>query len=337
MVKIAILMAGGYALSPSTDGRKSQILYQAAALERIGHEVARLNPWESYSLEQFDAVHIVEGGLGNIPGVFGRIQGVKKMGMATFIDTSTSNMLYRSLTRMGRLHPRLITQQGLFYRQAQVCDVVIARSRDEERLLVRGIGVPQEKVRIVLNGVNPPGPVDVEGVRRELGIAGDFALHISMFTQARKNVVRLIEAVGPLNIPLVIAGTAGPAEELKPVEAAARAFPAVKLLGRLTQRQRDSLYAACRVFCLPSIYEGTGLVALEAASHGAAVVITRHGGPPDYFADLAEYVEPLDVANIREAIRRAWERPRDGRLQAHVVEKLSWDHSARSLAAAYGG
>jgi len=337
-MKLGLLMAGGYALSPATDGRKSQIHYQADALERIGHDVVRLNPWESYDLTSLDALHIVEGGLGNTVCVFSRAPGVKKIGMATFIDTATANWQYRMLTAAGDLHPRFITQQGLFRRQARVCDVIIARSRDEVRLLTKGVGIDPIKVRIVLNGVNPPPPlnkIDLQLVREQFGLVGDFALHISMFTHARKNVVSLIHAVGRAQIPLVIGGTA-PAGETHEVYDTAKLYPGiVKFVGRLTALQRDSLYAACRVFCLPSLYEGTGLVALEAASHGAAVVITKCGGPPDYFNDMAEYVDPLSIASIADGIKRAWEKGRNLRLQKHVIENLSWDASAQSLAAAY--
>ena len=48
----------------------------------------------------------------------------------------------------------------------------------------------------------------------------------------------------------------------------AKRYPTVKILGFLDRDVLDSLYAACKVFCLPSRHEGTGLVALEAASHG---------------------------------------------------------------------
>jgi len=98
----------------------------------------------------------------------------------------------------------------------------------------------------------------------------------------------------------------------------------------------QSLYAGCRVFCLPSLHEGTGLVALEAAAHGAGVVITRNGGPPDYFKDLAYYVDPVGVGDIRDTILQAWEKPQGAELRAHVLSSLTWDQSARSLAAAYG-
>ena len=38
------------------------------------------------------------------------------------------------------------------------------------------------------------------------------------------------------------------------------------------------LYARSKVLCLPSLFEGVGLVALEAACYGAKIAITQIGG-----------------------------------------------------------
>ena len=56
---------------------------------------------------------------------------------------------------------------------------------------------------------------------------------------------------------------------------------------------------------------------------------------PTDFLDLAEYVDPANVDEIRQAIVRAWESLADNRLRDHVLTNLSWDQSARSLVHAY--
>jgi glycosyltransferase involved in cell wall biosynthesis len=335
-MKIGILMAGGYGLEPFTDGRKVLTHKQANALERIGHHVVRMNPWESYPLETFDAIHLVEGGVGNIPGTYGPILNVRKMGMSIFLDTNRASWLYRLIGYLGQIHPRFMTHQGVICRQAKVCAVIIAKNRVEKRLLVQGLGIPEEKVKVVFDGVDAPGPVEPERVREELGLHGDFIFHVSMFTQPRKNVCRLIQAAQLLGLPLVIAGTAGDAAATQVIYRAAEGHGKVRFLGQITALQRDSLYAACRVFALPSLFEGIGLVALEAGVQGANVVATQSGGPPDYFGDHVDYVNPKSVTSIRDALARAWNRPRDGKLRDHLLTNLTWEASARSLATAYG-
>jgi glycosyltransferase involved in cell wall biosynthesis len=101
------------------------------------------------------------------------------------------------------------------------------------------------------------------------------------------------------------------------------------------RQTRDALYGLCHVFCLPSYHEGTGLAALEAGAAGAHVIITRLGGTRDYFQDLASYVSPTDVNDIRRALARTWDMPRGSALQAHIRASLGWDASASALERTY--
>ena len=109
----------------------------------------------------------------------------------------------------------------------------------------------------------------------------------------------------------------------------------IYLLGFLDRASLEGLYAACDVFALPSSHEGTGLVALEAASYGAKVVITKNGGPPDYLGEYAEYVDPRSTSDISQALAIAWQKPRSDLLQRHVTQNLSLECSAKQLAQVY--
>ena len=63
-----------------------------------------------------------------------------------------------------------------------------------------------------------------------------------------------------------------------------------------------------KVFALPSLNEGVGLVALEAAIHGCNIVITNLGGPKEYYnKEMVELVNPYDIDDIGKAIVRAME------------------------------
>ena len=47
------------------------------------------------------------------------------------------------------------------------------------------------------------------------------------------------------------------------------------------------------------------MAALEAADLGAPIVITRNGGPMDYFGSEVAYVDPYSEADIACALERA--------------------------------
>lgn len=55
---------------------------------------------------------------------------------------------------------------------------------------------------------------------------------------------------------------------------------------------------------MPSLNEGVGLVALEAAAYGCEIVITSLGGPKEYYGDLAEVVNPYSIDEIGSAVSR---------------------------------
>ena len=336
-MNFGFLIPSGYAVSLPGDGRRMQILAQAAAMERLGHRVTRLNGWDNSQVEEIDALHIVEGAFGNSVGAMGRPFGIKLMGLAPFIDSNQPNWRYRMMAWLGSRHPQLVTAAGFYHRQMGECDVILVRSSHESARVVKGIGIPASKVKVVLNGVDLPAESDPELARRHFNLPKEYLLHVSLYSEPRKNVLRLLEAVASTRLPLVIAGNpSGDTAMLGAIQAAIAKMGNVHLLGFLEPRMLQSLYAGCRVFCLPSLHEGTGLVALEAAAHGAGVVITRNGGPPDYFKDLAYYVDPVGVGDIRDTILQAWEKPQGAELRAHVLSSLTWDQSARSLAAAYG-
>lgn len=335
-MRIGFILPATFTLAPPGNGIRIQAQRQADALVRAGHEVVRLNPWTYTDGRNLDYAHYFLGGL-DMNGIEAmRPDFARRLAMAAIIDSNEPFWRYRLAARLGTMHQKLRTVPGEYRKQAAGSDVVIVRSSHERDRVIRGLGIDQTKVEIVMNGVDPPPPdVDAEGVRRRLHLPSDFLLHVSAYTQDRKNVVRLLEAVGPLEYPVVIAGFATPGTTLDRIRSLARAHSNVTLLGFLDEPTLAGLYAACRVFCLPTMHEGTGLAALEAAALGARVVITKNGGPPDYFLDMAEYVNPLDVVDIRAKVKQAWEKADSDALRKHVLNNLTWDHSAAALNRAY--
>ncbi len=335
-LKIGFLLPSNMAVGTPGNGIRAQAVFQAQALRRRGHEVVELHPWHSHLPDGFDVIQFFLGGLGMYgieTGDWGRTRRV----FAPIIDTNESNTRYRAAARLGHVVGKVFTIPGVFRDQALGSDAVVVRSSHERERLIQGLSVPAERVHLVTNGVDPPGPADPALARERLclDLPDGYALHASAYTQARKNVRKLIEAVGPTGLPLVVAGHNPPGPALDAIQAAADRFPNVHLRGFLDRETLQSLYAGCKVFCLPSVHEGTGLVALEAASYGARVVITPHGGPPDYFLDHAVYPDPQSVASIRQAVQQAWDQPPSDTLRKHIVDHLTWDASAEQLETVY--
>ncbi|QDU71802.1 glycosyltransferase family 4 protein [Mucisphaera calidilacus] len=335
-MRIGYLLPSSISLSGPGNGIRAEVLFRAEALQKQGHDIVRVEPWDLTNLEELDVLHFMVGGFGT-HGIENRPSyPAKFLVWGPIIDTNEPMWRYRLAAAAGSLLPKFFTIPGVFRAQAQAADLVIVRSTHEHQRVTAGLGIDPAKVEIVLGGVNPPPPVDPDLVRQRFDLPDEFALHVSKFTQGRKNVLNLIEAILPTKIPLVIAGSRTPGPVLDRIEQLAKEHPdQIKILGFLQREELDALYAACRIFCLPSTHEGIGLVALEAAALGAGVVITRHGGPPDYFTDLARYTSPGNVDEIRNAIQQAWDDPRGEQLRDHVLTNLTWDQHATNIADTY--
>jgi glycosyltransferase involved in cell wall biosynthesis len=319
-------------------GVVAQARHQAEALESIGHSVNLLDPWRWQDLEDLDVLHFFAG-CPLYPPLLERFPSKRRtlVAYSPIIDSNQSFAAYRLAADLGSFSSRISTSPAIFRSQAQHSDVVVCRSLHEQRRVRESLRISTAKVEIVLNGCSEPRKLDIGGdpMISSLELPKDFVLHISAFTQERKNVLRLAQATAELGFPLVIAGRSAVGPVLDELKQRIREGQLITLLGFVDEATKAALYSLCRVFCLPSHHEGTGLVAVEAASYGANLVITKNGGPPDYFLEMAEYVDPFNLADIRRGLAVAWHRPKNDRLMSHLTNTLTWKHSARSLADVY--
>lgn len=335
---IGFLLPSVFAVGNRGSGIVEQVRRQADALNRRGHDVVKLSPWDWHDFAKFDVVQFFLGG----PFFHGievhkRHQTNGLLVFAPIIDSNRGNLTYWAASQLDRFSSRLSTVPGEFRRQAVAADLVVCRSEHERLRVIHGLGTAATKVEVILNGAPPPDG-DKESLRRAIAahnLPKDFVLHISAYTQERKNVLKLVDAIEPLGYPLVIAGMGLPGRVMDLLRQKALHNPALTILGFIDSSTKAGLYATCKVFCLPSHHEGTGLVALEAGSYGANIVITKNGGTRDYFGPHADYVDPLNVSSIRHCILRAWTRPRNDSLKTHIQNHLTWDKSALALESAY--
>lgn len=337
-MRIGFLLPADFAVGNPGNGIAEQARRQADALRARGHDVVQLDPWVWRDPAEFDVLQFFLGGpLLAQPENLRYRMGSGLLVFAPIIDSNQPHWAYALAARAGSLLPYVYTVPGRFRRQAAASHLIVCRSKHEQQRVIRGLGASADKVEVVLNGVPAAqsGVTAGQKVKEVYGLPDEYLLHVGAYTQERKNVLRLVEAVEPLGYPLVIAGFAQPGHILDELQRKAARNPRLHILGYVDAETKAGLYAKCRVFCLPSIHEGTGLAALEAGSHGANVVITSNGGAVDYFGPMADYAEPTDVSSIRRAVAAAWSRPPTGRLREHIFCELTWDKSAAALESAY--
>ena len=215
------------------------------------------------------------------------------------------------------------------------------------------------RVHVVGNGVDAEAyrPVEAPEVLRDLGVDPDrpYALFVGRITR-QKGVGHLLAAAEqlPADAGLVLcAGAADtPAEREQVAEAVAalqaRRDAVVWIEAMLPREQLVPLISGATVFVVPSVYEPLGIVNLEAAACGTAVVASAVGGIPEVVDDgrtglLVPY-DPADVAGFEAGLAaRITELLRDparaaamgaaGR--ARVLAEFGWPAIAQQTVGVY--
>jgi glycosyltransferase involved in cell wall biosynthesis len=196
---------------------------------------------------------------------------------------------------------------------------VLAVSERTKRDLIELYGIPEERIVVTPNGVDP--------VFRPNGSDGDYLLFVGAI-QERKNPLAALRAAEEAGLPLVVVGPAkdrGLARELERHGA--------RLRGYVSQGELAELYRGAACLLLPTSYEGFGLPALEAMASGTPVVATADPAVREVAGDAAVYAEPEELA---DGIRRALaERERLVAAGLERARRFTWEETARRTAQVY--
>jgi glycosyltransferase involved in cell wall biosynthesis len=182
-------------------------------------------------------------------------------------------------------------------------------SRDS---IVRDLAVPGSKVTVVSLGVDR---ARVERLRalRQSTMRRDEVISVGRFAE-HKNLRRLCRAFESTDFcrrggHLVLVG--GSSDEVTAMSTwlEQEQLAGVQVRGRSPESELDELLAGCRALVQPSIEEGFGLPAIEAAAVGVQVAASRVGFAPEIPAEFVTFLDPLDERSIASSIDAAVSRP----------------------------
>ena len=291
-------------------------------------------PWAARR-EKLDLLHV--------PAYVGPIQRSCPL-VVTILDLSF--YVYPELFRpFNRMYLQKLTRRTVERAQG-----IIAISKSTRDDLVRILGVPEERVTVVLNGVGQDMlPIEsqeqLRDLRRRHGLPERMILFLGTL-EPRKNISTLLEAYSLLRdrraVPhhLVIAGGKGwYYEEIYATVERLGLQDKVIFPGYVPQSELALWYNVADLFVYPSLYEGFGFPPLEAMACGTPVVVSNTSSLPEVVGDAGLVVDPLDAHALATAISDLLNDPTRYRTFQKAslsrAKRFSWRTTAANTANLY--
>jgi len=255
------------------------------------------------------------------------------------IDRETELEAASSLLKRIMIH-RWYAFLGMQKRTSRRMGMVITVSQASKRDIIREYGIDQNRLRVVMNGIDTEYFHPVPGVEREK----DHLLVTNSADTPLKGLRYLLEAVASIrkkrSIRLTVIGAPKKDGAIKQLIRHLGLGEAVNFTGRIESDQFAQYYARATMAVIPSLYEGFGLPAGEAMSCAVPVISTNGGALPEVVGDTGIIVPPGDWLALEQAILALLDDPerreRLGQAGFQRVQKLfTWRRAATQTVEVY--
>ena len=271
-------------------------------LKALGHTVDLLNSWEKFDYSSYDFIIIL--GYGRLTADYVRLykqfKNIKIIS-APILDPNVIPLWkFKLLKYYGSQRLKLHFHYHDYYKCKDEFCMFLARSEYERKYIINGFNIAPEKVKIVPISMRFSETLEIDMDKKE-----NVCLHVSRLADKGKNVERLIEAAKKYKFELRLAGTIHGNKERQWLNELIGDSKNIKYIGWLSEEELKNEYMKAKVLALPSIIEGVGMVALEAAVYGCEICLTNLGGPKEYYEGRAVLVDPYDIDSIGQGVLEA--------------------------------
>lgn len=182
--------------------------------------------------------------------------------------------------------------------------------------MVKNWGVPEEKIKVIYNGVDFRVPdISREEARKSIGIAGNIILSVGRLVPWKgfRMLIKIMPQLTGINqfFRLVIVGDGPEYKILKTMIKNMGLDKKIYLVGKKNKEELAVYMAAADIFVLNTGYEGFSHQILEAMSAGVPLVTTVVGGNVEMVnqGENGFMVKYNDEFNLIEAVKTIWQTP----------------------------
>lgn len=206
---------------------------------------------------------------------------------------------------------------------------IITVSRSSKKEIVEFLGVNEEKVSVVYNGISEVFQSTLDE-SSSFSVNSDYILTVSSH-HPRKNFKRLIQAFNLLNrddLNLLVVGNFNKhfINDLNNFEIDGK----VRFLTNVSDADLIHYYKNAKLFVYPSLYEGFGIPIIEAAIQGVPLCVSDIAVFKEVCENQAYYFNPEDIKDIKESMAFCLENSLKPDID-FFIERYSWKKSARNL------
>lgn len=220
----------------------------------------------------------------------------------------------------------------------QKADHIIAVSSYTQNLLVKEYGITPDKITVLHNGTfhaRPEGRFDGAKHHPLVLFLGRLTVQkgATYFIQAAKRVAKKDPSVR-----FVVAGEGYLLPQLINQACDFGLADRMMFAGKVTSSEAKKLYAKADCFVMPSVSEPFGLVALEAITHGAPVVLSRQSGASEVVRNslLVDFWDTDKMADCILTLLREEPLRQEMRSQTHhILSNLTWSNQGRKILSTY--
>jgi len=317
--------------------------YQVSGIEvRVYPNISNL---AAYHLQLFTPV-----GMGREAGLIGESDVVHIHGHRNLLNTRMAALAFQAgkptvmvpngtLVNIERRQSLKAIYDRLFGdEQVERTTAFVAVSNIEKRQFVE-LGIPEEKIRVIPNGVETDTFVDNVSFKEEFGIKGDYILYLGKITP-RKGVEHIIAALPLLDdkkITLAVAGNdMGYKRALERLAKKLGVSDRVVFTGLVTGRIKASAYKRAMFTVYVGRDEIFGLVPWESILNGAPVIVADDSGCGEWVAageagHVVPYGDPAAIANVINTRDYDRDQAMTQRGVMFCHERLNWSRIAEQM------
>lgn len=208
----------------------------------------------------------------------------------------------------GNLYRRLVVP-----RIVERSELIITVSEFEKRLIRERLEIPEEKVKVVYNGVHSRfhqqyTEEQLQTFRNKYKLPADFLLFLGN-KAPKKNTVNVIKAFAKYceeekdPLPLVVLDYEP--EQMHQLLNKFRYGSCMRNMffpGYISPEEMPLMYQGAKIFLYPSLRESFGMPILEAMASGTPVITSNTSSMPEVGGNAALYVDPFSPDDIHRGI-----------------------------------